>query len=1129
MSAHDVQRTIGAEITYQDHLAMLVTVEPRRPRASTPVAGVGCFPSTENHRDFAINCYRFGSHVVRNCERFHRANSSTRPDPLSEHLFNPVHFYGLCGLDDLILVLVDDLDAVQQVLTEATGKLGDVSVGFCPTLESFWSGGTAGPLCEVKELIDPDRRRWNDKTPMREMAAQLRLETPVPHRKQLEKPLLVFTKYKMYGLASIGQGLLVQQAMFKAMAKKVDETVRMLRGSSLRPIIEPAHLDAVSCSFLDLTGAEEIGTLIMTRNYSVAMSLVLGMKSLTFEDLFGVEPTLRDLLTDCPVHRTIITQLMGTAAGTNVAKLLRSSHIFQWTHSSLAVSPHLLLNGDFARCDGYVEAATQLQVAPGHHASAEETVRPITPAASDLQSLEQVRQRGYHGFLVGSSDLILFHGLDVDSVDPASDSPATDEEQAGARARRCHLPLLPTQTFIKGVKSNFERIDQRPHPNYGSDVYGASNVVVIPVPRITITTLDGYDDAISGAVRSHDHFAPLFHLLPTLSNRLCEPLERLGDKPAPRSGRLSMQRLTKQMADAGVPISLRRSIRYIYRSFATTLSDPCMFDVVLDLYDTFATLHAVLTEHLPELGHWVQKFSPGISHVLCEDRTGQLSRLVEAMQNALLHRTAKSYPDIAFWDMAREFRGGLNQIVLAADAPIKCGLGVARLYATSDDVSERTIDRLGVFAKIGPIPGVSCHSLNLGTEDKARLAFFTVDIPHVVHVASYYDFAHEGCHLVFYAMAEAAPGEPFFSVDDPYISEWISETFSTLLGQVLVFGTDVKAALFNCVASYSRSIASVGQSEVDAVVRFTELLIKCFLVFDPFYGRRDETPGGDQDILNDIPILDDLLLRDWADLHENMEAEAAWSRFEAMVKLAGPLFCEYKAHWESRTSDAVWNYTKKQFLNVYGRILPFMPELWRKVREVWVRYRRYEVFPDGENGRPSIEQVVQEIDRGLEEGRPFLRGCYRTDEPRLRPDGSEFSDQDRYLSRPFLVFAILRRYIRTITRAMDNGRHLRLHLGRDQDGLPMYGRPAATEPPWFEFQCETGRTPMYSASPRARAQRLRKQIAAIKTFWDVSSNLRARRLYWMFEDNFGEQARNRTATPPDAPAKDGCDLEQLAH
>ena len=134
---------------------------------------------------------------------------------------------------------------------------------------------------------------------------------------------------------------------------------------------------------------------------------------------------------------------------------------------------------------------------------------------------EQVRQTGYHGFLVGTSDLILLHGVDVDATATASARRTTANEDAGARARRCHLPLLPTRTFIEGIKHRFDQIDNPPHPNYGTDVYAASNVLIVPVPRITLP--DGNDDAICGDVRCDEHLAPLFRLLPDLSERLCEP------------------------------------------------------------------------------------------------------------------------------------------------------------------------------------------------------------------------------------------------------------------------------------------------------------------------------------------------------------------------------------------------------------------------------------------------------------------------------------------------------------------------------------------------------------------------------------------------------------------------------
>ena len=143
MVTDDVHGWIGADITYKSHLALLVTIEPEWPRADPLIAGSGRFPSSASHRDFAVNCYRFGSQLLGNCERFHRANGSIRRESLSEHLFNPMSFHTLGGLGDLILVLVDDVDAVQQILSQATGKLGEVSVGFCPTLKTFSSGGIA--------------------------------------------------------------------------------------------------------------------------------------------------------------------------------------------------------------------------------------------------------------------------------------------------------------------------------------------------------------------------------------------------------------------------------------------------------------------------------------------------------------------------------------------------------------------------------------------------------------------------------------------------------------------------------------------------------------------------------------------------------------------------------------------------------------------------------------------------------------------------------------------------------------------------------------------------------------------------------------------------------------------------
>ena len=180
-----------------------------------------------------------------------------------------------------------------------------------------------------------------------------------------------------------------------------------------------------------------------------------------------------------------------------------------------------------------------------------------------------------------------------------------------------------------------------------------------------------------------------------------------------------------------------------------------------------------------------------------------------------------------------------------------------------------------------------------------------------------------------------------------------------------------------------------------------------------------------------------------------------------------------------------------------------MPLVWSEVAGVWRRYCR-EVLPNGQHGLPSLVDLLDEIDVGLAEGRPFARALcevHQTDASHAASDGYQDEEWGPFLSRSFLVFAVLRRYIRTLTKAAGK----RIHLVRAPDGMPDYGGSVAgAGRPWFQFQCETGRTAMYCPVPSCRRMRLRRQIVVLKTLWDVSSNHRARRLLRMVLDNLSD-------------------------
>jgi hypothetical protein len=52
---------------------------------------------------------------------------------------------------------------------------------------------------------------------------------------------------------------------------------------------------------------------------------------------------------------------------------------------------------------------------------------------------------------------------------------------------------------------------------------------------------------------------------------------------------------------------------------------------------------------------------------------------------------------------------------------------------------------------------------------------------------------------------------------------------------------------------------------------------------------------------------------------------------------------------------------------------------------------------------------------------------------------------------------------------------------------------------------DRGAAALFCPVPGKRRERLRKQIVILKTFWDISSTLRGRRLKEMIEDNWARQ------------------------
>jgi hypothetical protein len=413
----------------------------------------------------------------------------------------------------------------------------------------------------------------------------------------------------------------------------------------------------------------------------------------------------------------------------NNKDILRDSHAIRWSHTSLAITSEKLFKEEYSNCNGYIEALGQFILSPGHRLLVEKEIQHMFKHKHSSMEVMLNDKMDYCRYQIGIGDMVVPYG-------------PVDKQKSS-------LPLLKISSFLAIFTETLMKFRFGERGPCKDIVYITANLTV-PVPKIVLESICKKTGA--------EHFHPLTKVLYQIRNRLCY-LGVMKDElklteTGPRQGLLDIQRLKN--IPYVIPVSLQRMIEYLYQNFAVLIGDPYTFDLVLDLYDTLSTLHAILTKHItvigePELEEDKKQRLP----YLDEGRVAQLSAIVDAIHNTLIHRIAKAHKETNYREMEIDFRGGLNQILLAADAPIKCGLGLIRKLVRGidnerqeqDRIEER--DRVGGLTLISSMPGVRINNLNFGVTVEAQLAYFEADVPHVLHPPSYCDNLHELFHLIF--------------------------------------------------------------------------------------------------------------------------------------------------------------------------------------------------------------------------------------------------------------------------------------------------------------------------------------------------------------------------------------------
>lgn len=1109
-----------SDIAYHDYVLLVAKMDSEWGRRCKRARD---YPPMENHQQMRRSCLAYGRGIDRNYERWRKGNDDKSPPVyLKRHLYNPMSYFPIGHADDACLVLADDDPSAHHLAMRISRKIEDIWLADCPRMDDLVRAACLGKATKPKlfwdldELFDPEHGpggptgRIDDR--------------PRVHAVQRQTPFLVFTRYRMDGLLCVRHFLLAQQAIYKVMIRSIIETVRNLRGwchnESPPPpdMLRTEDVDSLRVCLLDLRGAEEIGVLAFCSNISVAASLVARCRQLQYWHVLEEERDLRQLYEEDDCLRLIVRDSLDSPDldGPSCVRKIQGNHLFRWTSSSVLVAPPAFRGQDLTKCNGLLHLSSRWQAAPGHSSRIRSCIGLAgAPKAPML----------WQAFPLGSVDLAETVQLDYED-DPARKQAVVNAHEL-INGDASDRPYVRAQTVFKEMNRWAVRLTEdawsteRTSPLTGRHWIDFDTDLSVPLPPLTIL-LKG-----DATPKNLEHHAVLEDVLSRVRARLWPRLPstvasvlRTPDDGLP----LSMHDLCKYMRRSGLPTKLRQTIESLYQMFFTVLSDPLRFDMVLDLYDAFAALHRILTSVL-----WKEmKPKPPWEtrpRMLNRMRVHQVEEFVEALENALRHRIAKLYTPEGPLDMAVDFRGGLNQVLLATSASMLCSLGLFRrclvepmLRASDGHVYDANEAHgiVGVVSRVSLLSGLTATPVLLGFEriGMPQIASFRADVPHYLHIASHADYLHETGHLIFrnvFAPDVLREGQghhfdPLWALQQSgnsqdqqkfrAVSRRLSELFAVFFSHVFLFGSECVGSMLNHMALFSRSLESVpepdgeGFVELDAMQRFLETGLRLYLVRLLLPSKKD------------VPI------EKWLDspLRMALPAEAE-NGFLEFLDMVGPCHPDYESLMGPGCPlrKDLRGHARRVFREGYEALGKYLPWVFGTVGMIHRNYRDIAVLPSADDAQAKAK-MMDVVDDCLRQGRPILRHrlpAGTSPRQKLGNPADLPADLEDHCADPLYVITMcLREYITTLKRALNK----RVILDRGVDGVSI-DYPQGNRP-WYKFQIDQGTAHMFCPVPEARGERTRKQIALRKTMRDIASTLQGRRLYRILYDTLRTKPRS---------------------
>lgn len=1000
---------------------------------------------------------------------------------LAPEILRPFCLETIGSTDWLAILISDDFDPVLRISSEVELPVDHLTLGFSPSPASDSLGLSSfcfrdrSPFVGFRDFM---------KTAFLSRDERTAASSSSPRG---SNPLFVVTRLKVGGIGALDRGALLQRAVFRAAAKKIVESCEKIGRHLGSPTIEELEirdhdLDTFQCSFLDAQGAESVVLVTACANLSLAYSFVASLRGLTYRELWesesGLQLYLEDVLQDGST-RAVLDRLDREAgrppSHASFLDRLGSNHVFAASVSTIGVSSDVFRNPRTSNLSGRVEAHARVSFCPGHEFDGEERLLRVGRTPKRLSTSP-------HRFLVGA----------LDYIQPL----AMEKPSAGSAASPAFVGIRATELLeeLSRMLEEFRRIGEE-HGESG--LLRSSTVVVVPVPR-----LPGLDALVRRveSPQTPEH-VPILRMLHWLSDhpfrtRVDDSRNKTANESASRDRwEVVLRRGTRK---AQLPVILCRNIEFVFKKYVRCLEHPLLFDNVLDLHDAMQALYFALAP--PESGPTIR---------VDERSVDDLVRVVQALQNALSHRIS-TRPNADEPDWTVDYRGALNRLVLALDAPMKSGIGLlkwcirnlnagtARDRSAPQTPLARTFEHVCAVTRVGIQPRPQCRRLLRGSS--SFFARVDMNVAVVSHPSQLIWYLHEAAHFIYEARedlqeelrcAEFARGHrmPGFSASagqQRATEERRQELFAELLTQFFVFGADWRLYRVYTIAKFYYELISLAETEVGRAQRLFETLFRAFLVSAPV---RDVVwdPAGverEYDPFESDPVI-------WPLEHPwhrgTCEPEEMWVRFDRFCAKYAPLIPEYGRLMRNREE---W---RERFELLFPWVIEDARVLWGEALGIFQAFanetpwrgpgRRREIHDLFEGSTWVETDGTQHGDNRIEEIYASLLGEVEPEKERVLE--LVLISQILYNYASF-CFDEIREELDAAAREKRDPKIL--HSERDENG------PVFNPKPRVDLLLDRRYGGQFCIDPAKRQARMLKKILVWKTLDDIGARQRGRRL-----------------------------------